>query len=81
MARTLKLDCLTITVTEKNKSKPLEFDNFFRYKQYDGSIIVRPFFDFLQSMLKALMVNFVPSMEYQKLLIYSLLLNGIQLKE
>jgi hypothetical protein len=46
MARTLKLDCLTITVTEKNKSKPLEFDKFFRYKQYDGSIIVRPFSDF-----------------------------------
>jgi hypothetical protein len=46
MARTLKLDCITLSVTERNSSKLCSFDEFFRYKLYDGTILPRPFADF-----------------------------------
>ena len=46
MARTLKLDCITLSVTERGTKKVCSFDEFFIYKLYSGGFVRRPFADF-----------------------------------
>jgi hypothetical protein len=48
MARTLKLDIITLSVSRRGKpDELLYFDDFFRYQQQDGTYLKRGFKDFL----------------------------------
>ncbi|WP_375418293.1 hypothetical protein [uncultured Hymenobacter sp.] len=49
MARSLKLDIITLSVSRRGKKDEyLYFDDFFRYTQKNGSVITRPFADFFK---------------------------------
>lgn len=54
MARTLKLDIITLSVSRRGKPDEfLHFDDFFVYQQKDGSVITRPFADFFKHYIQS----------------------------
>lgn len=60
MARTLKLDCITLSVTKKGDDEPCSFDEFFSYT-FKGKVIHRPFRDFFIAYVESFSGKFLAS--------------------
>jgi hypothetical protein len=60
MARTLKLDCITLSVTKKGDDSPCSFDEFFSYT-FKGKTIHRPFRDFFITYVESFNGKFLAS--------------------
>ena len=53
MARSLKLDCITLRVYRKGTEDTLYFDEFFQHKDEKGKITKRPFADFFSAYVQS----------------------------